>query len=160
MAREQCKNILIQALDNGHDIFDEAYKPVPNSNPQKYSTRYDKAVERQLQGAYDQLVANVPGSVFSLCVDRKGYAPTHNSFYSKPLTGDLQQDLVGSRDKRIFNDPTGIKSAKNTQPFLLQTYMRDTGEILSEIALPIRLAGRHWGAIRVGFDPSALLQAD
>ena len=28
------------------------------------------------------------------------------------------------------------------------------------MALPIRLAGRHWGAIRVGFDPSALLKAD
>ena len=72
LAREQCKNILIEALNNGHDIFDEAYKAVPNSNPQKYSTRYDKAVERPLQNAYDQLVANVPGSVFSLCVDRKG----------------------------------------------------------------------------------------
>ena len=69
LAREQCKNILIEALDNGHDIFDEAYKAVPNSNPQKYSTRYDKAVERPLQNAYDQLVASVPGSVFSLCVD-------------------------------------------------------------------------------------------
>lgn len=158
LAREQCKNILIDALGNGHDIFDEAYKAVPNSNPQKYSTRYDKAVERQLQGAYDQLVANVPGSVFSLCVDRKGYAPTHNSKYSRPLTGDLKKDLVESRDKRMFSDPVGLRAAQNLTPWLLQTYRRDTGEVLNDLSLPIEIEGRHWGAIRLGFSPELLIK--
>lgn len=158
LAREQCKNILVQALDNGHDIFDEAHKPVPNSNPQKYSTCYDKAVERQLQGAYDQLVANVPGSVFSLCVDRKGYAPTHNSKYSRPLTGDLKKDLVESRDKRMFSDPVGLRAAQNLSPWLLQTYRRDTGEVLNDLSLPIEINGRHWGGLRLGFSPELLIK--
>ena len=158
LAREQCKNILIQALDNGHDIFDEAYKPVPNSNPQKYSTRYDKVVERQLQNAYDQLVANVPGSVFSLCVDRKGYAPTHNSKYSRPMTGDLKKDLVESRDKRMFSDPVGLRAAQNLSPWLLQTYRRDTGEVLNDLSLPIEINGRHWGGLRLGFSPELLIK--
>jgi methyl-accepting chemotaxis protein len=158
LAREQCKNILVQALDNGHDIFDEAYKPVPNSNPQKYSTCYDKAVERQLQNAYDQLVANVPGSVFSLCVDRKGYAPTHNSKYSRPLTGDLKKDLVESRDKRMFSDPVGLRAAQNLSPWLLQTYRRDTGEVLNDLSLPIEINGRHWGGLRLGFSPELLIK--
>ncbi|WP_230369074.1 hypothetical protein [Paludibacterium denitrificans] len=57
----------------------------------------------------------------------------------------------------MFNDPAGLKSAKNTLPFLLHTYIRDTGEVLSEIALPIVLDGRPWGALRVGFDPNSLL---
>lgn len=142
LVREQCKNILIEALNNGHDIFDEAYKAVPNSNPQKYSTRYDKAVERPLQNAYDQLVASVPGSVFSLCVDRKGYAPTHNSKYSRPLTGDLKKDLVESRDKRMFSDPVGLRAAQNLSPWLLQTYRRDTGEVLNDLSLPIEINGQ------------------
>ncbi|WP_334120537.1 methyl-accepting chemotaxis protein [Limnobacter sp.] len=158
LAREQCKNILIDAMDNGHDIFDEIYKPIPNSNPQKYSTRYDRAVERQLQGAYDQLVANVPGSVFSLCVDRKGYAPTHNSKYSRPLTGDLKKDLVESRDKRMFSDPVGLRAAQNLSPWLLQTYRRDTGEVLNDLSLPIEINGRHWGGIRLGFSPELLIK--
>jgi methyl-accepting chemotaxis protein len=158
LAREQCKSILVQALDNGYDIFDEAYKPVPNSNPQKYSTRYDQAVERQLQSAYDQLVSNVPGSVFSLCVDRKGYAPTHNSKYSRPLTGDLKKDLVESRDKRMFNDPVGLRAAQNLSPWLLQTYRRDTGEVLNDLSLPIEINGRHWGGLRLGFSPELLIK--
>ncbi|MBU0784129.1 MAG: methyl-accepting chemotaxis protein [Gammaproteobacteria bacterium] len=158
LAREQCKKILIEATDNGHDIFDEAYKPIANSNPQKYNTRYDRAVERQLQGAYDQLVANVPGSVFSLCVDRKGYAPTHNSKYSRPLTGDLKKDLVESRDKRMFSDPVGLRAAQNLSPWLLQTYRRDTGEVLNDLSLPIEINGRHWGGIRLGFSPELLIK--
>jgi len=158
LAREQCKNILAEAMGNGLDIFDEAYKPIPNSNPQKYSTCYDKAVERQLQGAYDQLVANVPGSVFSLCVDRKGYAPTHNSKYSRPLTGDLKIDLVESRDKRMFSDPVGLRAAQNLSPWLLQTYRRDTGEVLNDLSLPIEINGRHWGGIRLGFSPELLIK--
>lgn len=158
LAREQCKSILITAMDNGYDIFDEAYKPIPNSNPQKYSTRYDQAVERQLQGAYDQLVASVPGSVFSLCVDRKGYAPTHNSKYSRPLTGDLKKDLVESRDKRMFSDPVGLRAAQNLSPWLLQTYRRDTGEVLNDLSLPIEINGRHWGGIRLGFSPELLIK--
>jgi len=40
---------------------------------------------------------------------------------------------------------------------MLQTYTRDTGEVLSEIALPIYLNSRHWGAIRVGFDPMVMM---
>lgn len=140
------------------NFFDQNYRLVANTNPKKYHVSYDQQVESLLQPVYDQLVNETLGGRFALLVDNKGYAPTHNSFYSHPLTGDLRADLVHSRDKRIFNDPTGLKSAQNTQPFLLQTYIRDTGEILSEIALPIYLNGKHWGALRLGFDANQMLE--
>ena len=57
----------------------------------------------------------------------------------------------------MFNDPTGIRSARNTNPFLLQTYARDTGEVLSDLSLPIMIDGRHWGALRFGFNPQVLI---
>ncbi len=161
-ARQACGELvqlLLQAQQDGCDIFDQRYQPIAGTNPPKYHTQYDTRLELPLQKVYDRVVQNVTGGRFCLLVDNNGYAPTHNSFYSKPQTGDPQQDLVGSRDKRIFNDPTGLKSARSKQPFLLQTYMRDTGEILSEIALPVMINDRHWGAIRVGFDPSSLFVA-
>lgn len=157
-AREQCKAVLIAASENGHNVFDESYKPIANTNPQKYSTHYDRAVERQLQQVYDQLVSTVNGSVFALCVDRKGYAPTHNSKYSKPISGDLKKDLVESRDKRMFSDPVGLRAAQNQTPWLLQTYRRDTGEVLNDLSLPIDIDGKHWGALRLGFSPDVLIR--
>ena len=97
------------------------------------------------------------GGRFALAVDVNGYGPTHNTKFSQKPTGNPQQDLVNSRDKRIFNDPTGGRAAKNEAPFLLQTYMRDTGEILCDLSMPIRVDGRSWGAMRLGFDPAAVL---
>ena len=65
---------------------------------------------------------------------------------------------MNSRDKRLFNDTAGLKAAKNTLPFLLQTYLRDTGEIMTEIDLPVYVDGRHWGGLRFGFDPQMMLE--
>ncbi|MGA1861258.1 methyl-accepting chemotaxis protein [Deferribacter thermophilus] len=154
---EKYKKLCIEKINeiknSGVNIFDTNYKPIPNTNPQKYSTVYDKYFERELQKIYDKAVNEIPGAIFTLCVDKNGYAPTHNSKYSKPPTGNYEQDLVSSRDKRIFNDPTGIAAARNQEKFLLQTYMRDTGEIICDLSMPIFIDGKHWGAIRVGFDP-------
>ncbi|MDH4394241.1 MAG: methyl-accepting chemotaxis protein [Limnobacter sp.] len=156
-ARNECAEILKAAQAQGLNVFDQSYKAIPNTNPQKYSTQYDRQVEGQLQRVYDNLVASVPGSVFSLCVDVSGYAPTHNGKYSQKPTGNIKLDLVNSRDKRLFNDPVGSRAAKNTNRWLLQTYRRDTGEVLNDLSLPIELDGRHWGGIRLGFSPEMLI---
>lgn len=89
-------------------------------------------------------------------MDNKGYAPAHNRKFSEPPTGDYDHDLAKSRHKRIFDDPVGIKLARNTKPFLFQTYLRDTGEVVNDLSMPIVIGGRHWGAIRVGFDSERL----
>ncbi|MFY0676937.1 MAG: hypothetical protein JXR18_06610 [Neptuniibacter sp.] len=61
---------------------------------------------------------------------------------------------------RIFFDTRSEqRRATHTQPFLLQTYVRDTGEILNELSIPAYLDGQHWGALIVGFDPNVLLNA-
>lgn len=141
----------------GVNVFDTNYQEIPNTNPTKYSTSYDQLFAQHLQPVCDQTLGQIPSGIFAICVDNNGYAPTHNSAFTKPLTGNPEIDVSGSRDKRIFNDPTGYRSAQNTEKFLLQTYMRDTGEILSDLSLPIHINGRHWGAIRLGFNPQVLL---
>lgn len=147
---------LAQHQSTGVNIFDRQYQQLPNITPAKYKTAYDAVVEKEFQPLYDRLLGDIEGSAFALCVDGNGYAPTHNSRFSQPLTGDLARDLTGSRDKRIFNDPTGSRAARNTREVLLQTYLRDTGEILCDLSMPIFVGGKHWGALRLGFDPRAL----
>ncbi|MEA3361926.1 MAG: methyl-accepting chemotaxis protein [Thermodesulfobacteriota bacterium] len=144
--------------NQGMNVFDTNYQEIPGTNPTKYSTNYDQLFAQQLQPVYDQTLSQIPSGIFAICVDVNGYGPTHNSVFSKPLTGNPEQDIAGSRDKRMFNDPTGYRSAQNTESFLLQTYMRDTGEILSDLSLPVHIDGRHWGAIRLGFNPQILLE--
>ncbi len=156
--RDRCQKRIAQMQRDGIDVFDRDYQPIPGTDPAKYKTAYDALFESELRPLYDQLRKQIEESRFALCVDRNGYAPTHNSQYCRPLTGDHQTDLVNSRDKRIFNDPTGTRAAQNRNSFLLQTYMRDTGEILSDLSMPILVNGQHWGAVRLGFDPTILLE--
>ncbi|OBU86074.1 methyl-accepting chemotaxis protein [Chromobacterium subtsugae] len=155
--RDEVQQLLQAELQRGVDLFDQRYQPIAGTAPVKYRTVYDGKLEKLLQPMLDKLVGLIPGGKFCVAVDGNGYAPTHNSWYSRPLSGDAARDLAESRDKRIFNDPAGLRAARNNQPFLLQTYSRDTGEVLSEVVLPLQLRGRHWGALRVGFDPNSLL---
>lgn len=152
--------IFMEQLDElrqrGLNVFDRNYQRVPDVEPPKYRTAYDQAIEKQFQKFYDRIVDEIGPATFSLCVDENGYAPTHNSKFAQPLTGDHEHDLKASRDKRMFDDPTGIRAARNTREVLLQTYMRDTGEILCDLSVPLTVGGRHWGALRVGFDPQKI----
>ena len=45
----------------------------------------------------------------------------------------------------------GAYGAENQKASLFQTYVRDTGEILADLTMPIMLNGRHWGAVRIGY---------
>ncbi|HKN18548.1 MAG TPA: methyl-accepting chemotaxis protein, partial [Dissulfurispiraceae bacterium] len=94
-------------LDKGVDIFDTNYREIPNSNPKRYKTSYDDLFAKELQPIYDKAMGEIEGMLYALCVDQNGYAPTHNSKFSKPPTGKYEVDLLNTRDKRIFNDKTG-----------------------------------------------------
>jgi methyl-accepting chemotaxis protein len=157
--QQRTKEVVQELARQGVNVFDTSYQPIPGTEPQKYRTAYDSYFDRAMQQFIDQIAEQTPGGIFAVCVDVNGYLPTHNSKFSKPLTGDPAVDLLGSRQKRIFNDPTGIRSARNREPFLLQTYMRDTGEILSDLSMPVLVGDRHWGGIRIGFDPSVMLES-
>ena len=89
--------------------------------------------------------------IYAGAVDINGYFPTHNKCFSKPLTGNAEIDMLNSRTKRMFNDPTGIRCGQHTDKFLLQTYKRDTGEIMHDVSAPIFVQGKHWGGFRIGF---------
>jgi methyl-accepting chemotaxis protein len=140
----------------GLDIFDQQYRQIPGSVPPRYTTAYDEQVEGDLRALYDRTLGTLDGCVYALAVDNQGYAPAHNTAFSEPPNGDPEHDLSRSRHKRRFDDPVGVRLATNTKPFLFQSYLRDTGEVINDLSMPIHVDGRHWGAVRVGFDSTRL----
>jgi len=149
--RDAVLSVLQKLNDRGVNVFDQSYKDIPGSNPKRYTTAYDSQCDAELTRIYDDLLRNVPGVTYSLAVDTNGYAPAHNGVFSNAPSGDPAVDLVKCRHKRIFNDPVGLKLAKNQKSSLFQTYVRDTGEILNDLSMPVVINGRHWGAVRIGF---------
>ena len=132
-------------------LFDRNYVPVPNTSPQKFTTRFDTFFDRVISPLQESIVNRDNKVLYAICVDNNGYVPCHNLRYTKPLTGDPEIDKNNNRTKRLFNDKTGIRCARNTDGFLLQTYRRDTGEILNDMSKPLVINNRHWGGIRIGY---------
>ncbi len=132
-------------------IFDTFYIPIPKTNPQKFKTQYDNFTDEVLRTILDTYLEKDKRILFVVAVDRNGYLPTHNTRYSRPLTDDEDFNTKNNRTKRLFNDRTGLAAARNTNPYLLQKYSRDTGEQLADLSVPIRVQGKHWGALRVGY---------
>jgi methyl-accepting chemotaxis protein len=154
--RDEVAALLQRHAARGLPIFDQQYQPIAGCNPPRFNTQYDRTVEPELQALYDALLQRLDGCLYALAVDNKGYAPAHNRKFSEEPTGGYEHDLAKSRHKRVFDDPVGIKLARNTKPFLFQTYLRDTGEVVNDLSMPIVIGGRHWGAVRVGFDSARL----
>jgi len=132
-------------------LFSFLYYPMPNTDPPKFTTDYDKLSDRDILPIQESILARSPAIVFTVTVDKNGYLPTHNQRYSMPLTGNLASDLVNNRTKRIFNDKTGLAAAQNTAPWLVQNYQRDTGETMADLSVLIFVQGKHWGAVRIGY---------
>jgi hypothetical protein len=143
------------AIDSGQltvaDVFDRNYARIEGfdwgAHP-KFHTRYDAMTDRALLVFQDKFLDH-QDFVFAVGVDEKGYLPTHNTRFQKPLTGDATKDLAGNRTKRIFDDPVGLAAGRNLEPSLLQVYQRDTGETMWDVSSPIYVKGKHWGGFRV-----------
>ncbi|CAM3237526.1 chemotaxis protein [Pseudomonas floridensis] len=157
----QCRDVLQARLAELHkqgvNLFDQSYKLIPGTDPKQYMTSYTERFALICQEECDKLTKGTRGGKVSFIVDSKGYCPVNNSWVSQKPTGDRAIDLPVCRNKRMFSDPVGLRAAGNKQRFLLQTYLRDTGEIMTEIDVPFFFDGRHWGNLRMGFDAAQLL---
>jgi len=154
-AAAEVGRVLEAAIDRGElkleDAFDQNYTPIGDAKPPKFSTRYDALTDRLLPAVQEKLLDAEPAIAYAIACDVNGYVPTHNRRFTQPLTGDEKKDTAGNRTKRIFSDPVGKRCGSHEAPFLLQTYRRDTGEIMHDISAPVHVKGRHWGGFRIGY---------
>ena len=160
-AAAEISELLEDALRNGQigqaDLFDESYRAVDGTNPQQHTTRFCQLTDKLFPSVQEKTLAFSDKIVFCISADRNGYIATHNRKYCQPQRpGDTVWNTANSRYRRIFNDRTGLASARNTRPFLLQTYRRDMGGgrfvLLKEATAPIVVNGRHWGGLRLAFN--------
>ncbi|WP_165855582.1 methyl-accepting chemotaxis protein [Marinobacter sp. JSM 1782161] len=134
-------------------LFDSRREPIPDTSPQKFHSGFDRFTDRHLHAIQEPVKDTHPALVFAIATAPDGYVPTHNRDFAHEPTGDPKVDLVKSRSKRLFNDRTGARCGRHQEQMLLQTYRRDTGEIMHDLSVPIYVNGRHWGGFRLGYRP-------
>ncbi len=145
---------------SGQALFERRYTPIPRTDPPKYTTSFDAFTDRVLPAIQEALLERLPQLVYAGAVDDHGYFPTHNRKFCQPLSGDYDRDLLHNRSKRIFDDRIGARCGAHTQPYLLQTYKRDTGEVMHDLSVPIYVGGKHWGGFRIGYRSNAAAPAE
>ncbi len=137
-------------------LFDERYVAVDGSQPAQHRSRFDALADRLFPAVQEAQLKLSDKVVYCIAADRNGYIACHNQNYNHPQrAGDAVWNAANCRNRRIFNDRTGLASARNARPFLLQTYRRDMGGgefvVMKEAAAPITVNGRHWGGLRLAF---------
>ncbi len=167
-------------------LFDVSAADPAGFSPAKFHTAYDAAVDRQMMERMDAVVQAEPGLTFALPFDLNAYAPAHNTIFSQAITGDPARDLVGNRTKRFFLDSGALTRASRMSlgvdlpaevltraqirsagarlsthgagdhSFLVQTYARDTGAVLTTLAVPLYVRGERYGCVALGWDPEQL----
>jgi len=137
-------------IDDGA-LFSRDYTAIPGVEPAKYETAFDALCDELLPALQEPVASAHPWIVFAISANPDGYVPTHNDRFCQPLTGDRARDLVGNRTKRIFSDRVGRSVGAHTDPYRLQVYRRDTGQIVFDMSVPVFVHGRHWGGFRVGY---------
>lgn len=137
------------------DLFDENYREVAGSNPKQVTTRFTAFADKALPVIQEPVLSFDKRIAFCAAVDRNGYLPTHNRIYSQPQGDDPVWNAANCRNRRIFDDRTGLSSGRSTAPFLLQTYRRDMGGgkfvMMKNVSAPITVNGRHWGGVRIAY---------
>ena len=160
---QEVASIFENAVNTGalslSDLFDENYQPLAGTNPQQHMTRFTRHTDRLLPPIQEAMLDFDPRITFCAAVDRNGYLPTHNHIFSQPQGPDPVWNAGNCRNRRIFNDRTGLAAGRNTRPFILQTYRRDMGggkfSLMKDLSAPITVNGRHWGGLRIGFKINA-----
>jgi len=151
--------LLEQAVAQGRislaDLFDEQYQAVAGSNPAQLMTRFVALTDELFPAVQEPMLQLDAKVVFCAAVDRNGFLPTHNRKFSQPQGSDPVWNAANCRNRRLFNDRTGLAAGRNQRRFLLQTYRRDMGGgrmlLMKDLSAPITVQGRHWGGLRLAY---------
>ncbi len=141
-------------------LFDSLYRPMEGTNPQQFLCGHCDFTDRVLPPLTEPILEKDTRVVFCLAVDRNGFIATHNRKYSHPQrSNDAAWNAANCRNRRIFDDRTGILAARNRLPGYIQTYarkMNDTETVmLKEFNVPLKVGGDFWGNVRLAIWPKA-----
>jgi hypothetical protein len=89
-------------------LFDVSRVGPAGCNPPKYHTSYDALVDAEMMERMDAVLVAEPELAFAFPLDLNAYAPAHNRVFTKDISGNVEEDLVGNRSKRFFLDSAAL----------------------------------------------------
>jgi methyl-accepting chemotaxis protein len=137
-------------------LFDTNYRPVPGSNPPRFTTRLTKWAEQNWQPIIEAIKAKRPDTILS-CVptSREGFLPIHLREFSRSPTGDLAHDTKHCRNGRILLGGIDDIAKASDQDYMMAVYRHEgdgkTYKTVRNVYVPIRINGRRWGDAEIAY---------
>ncbi len=150
--RDRIQEEIARLVTDGVEMFDRNHQKIPGTNPQKFDIGYAKRFQQACQYLIDEWARDQDGALYCLPLDSKGYVAIHRSEFSHAPTGNPEVDLQKSRHMRFFQS----RDIPHMGRFKLQSYIRDTGEVMFNLSVPIEPHGRYWGGLFIGLPASVL----
>jgi len=137
------------------DLFDNNYVPIAGTDPVQVSTKFLPLLEQVLPPILNPFYDANPNMTLCSAIDRNGYIPVHRPHHSQPQRpGERLWNERNSRNRRMYDDPMRLTGARSTRPYTIQQFRhaREGDQMLIRlVAAPIRVFGKHWGAIRTTY---------
>ncbi|MDE2483197.1 MAG: hypothetical protein KGN02_13550 [bacterium] len=166
-------------------LFDVSKVPQTGFDPPKFATRYDRAVEAEINAIIDRWVPTDPAIKAMFAVDLNGYCFGHYHECRQAWTGDHVTDLNHNRIKRFFEDALSLRCSRvglggeadalparspydaferggctlargATRPWGIFTYARDTGIVYNDLSVGLFARDRRVGTIRIIYDADTI----
>jgi methyl-accepting chemotaxis protein len=163
------------ALQSLSRLFDVSRVPPGGFDPPKFGTPYDALIDQPLGRLIDALMAREPVVNTATVIDLNGYIPMHPTKVCQGWTGNRETDLANNRCKKFYLGASlrgarvGLAQADHlpqrleradllragcdlsysesaAQDFLVQTYSRDTGEVVVLLTVPLFVMDQRFGA--------------
>jgi methyl-accepting chemotaxis protein len=137
------------------DLFDNNYVPIEGTDPVQYSTRFLHLLEQVLPPIQNPFYEANPNISLCSAIDRNGYIPVHRPKHSLPQRpGETGWNERNCRNRRIYDDPMRLTGARSTRPYTIHQFRHERDDkivLVRSVAAPIRVFGKHWGAIRTTY---------
>ena len=152
--RDMLQAAMEQLADQGVDLFDQDYRPFPQSR-EHFKVGYVDALRQVCQGMIDDWSGQDRDSVlYWTPVDVRGYMPLARSDLSRPPTGDPAVDRANSQAMRFARvSESELNNLRSCKHFSLMSFAVGSERVVFALYAPLTVQGRRWGTLTAGVMP-------
>ncbi len=137
------------------EVFDRDYRPVPGSNPERFTNRFTKFADEHWRPIITGITNEIGDCVATVCANTDGFMPTHIEQFSQDPTGDIAHDTRFCRNGRIVMDEADKAALKSTAPYRMSVF-RQEGDgkqyyIVRSVYVPLFVKGQRWGDLKFAY---------
>ena len=157
--RKALEDVMERLAEQGVNLHDERYTPIPNTNPQKHDASWVGPFRQAAQPLLNEWNSSQgkDGIIYCLPTNDMGYLPCARPESSNPPTGNPEVDAIKSNFMRfLVTNKVDLQNIRECTHIGFGTFVLPGNIVCFVLFVPLYVRGRHWGTLGTGIVPQAL----